>query len=177
MGGEVGVESRLGHGARFWFTLRCQRGVSSEPINAPQHAAIDSVEPLHGRILVVDDNAINCKVVAATLRRLGLEVEIATQGQEGVRIAMEMRGNIDLVLMDLQMPIVDGYAATQMIRSWEDDNAVQRLPIIALTADAFEEDRQRALAVGMDDFLTKPINMARLEEALRRWLPRKGSST
>jgi CheY-like chemotaxis protein len=77
----------------------------------------------------------------------------------------------DLILMDLQMPVMDGYDATEKIRQWETTNQRSHLPIIALTANAFEEDRQHCLAVGMDDFLTKPIALEALKLALARWLP------
>lgn len=77
----------------------------------------------------------------------------------------------DLVLMDLQMPVLDGYGATRYIRQWEADTGQPRVPIIALTADAFEEDRRRCLAVGMDDFLTKPIALEALKAAMTQWLP------
>ena len=79
----------------------------------------------------------------------------------------------DLVLMDLHMPELDGYGAAQQIRQWEADSSQVRLPIVALTADAFEEDRQRCLAVGMDDFVTKPISLPALTAALAKWLPMK----
>ncbi len=77
----------------------------------------------------------------------------------------------DLILMDLQMPVMDGYAATRAIRQWEQTLSGVHTPIIALTADAFEEDRQRCLAAGMNDFLTKPIALPALVAALEKWLP------
>jgi len=93
-----------------------------------------------------------------------------TDGQQGVD-AITAGDNPDLILMDIQMPVMDGYAATTHIRQWEASSGRARIPIIALTADAFEEDRQHCFAVGMDDFLTKPIALDALRAALNKWLP------
>jgi CheY-like chemotaxis protein/HPt (histidine-containing phosphotransfer) domain-containing protein len=95
---------------------------------------------------------------------------VAGNGQEAVN-AITGGAQVDLILMDVQMPVMDGYTATAWIRHREAELALPHLPIIALTADAFEEDRQRCLAAGMDDFLTKPVNVAKLSAALARWLP------
>jgi CheY-like chemotaxis protein len=124
---------------------------------------------------VVEDNLINCMVIESLLRSLGVTVSVVHDGQQGVAAITAHPDALakppQLVLMDLQMPVLDGYAATQQIRQWESTRQCQRLPIIALTADAFEEDRQRCLSAGMDDFLTKPIAMDALKRALAKWLP------
>ncbi|CAG0981450.1 partial CAI-1 autoinducer sensor kinase/phosphatase CqsS, partial [Rhodocyclaceae bacterium] len=122
-----------------------------------------------GRVLVVEDNRTNRKVVEAMLARHGATVLMAEDGQQGLA-AVTQGSPVDLVLMDLQMPVLDGYAATERIRDWERDNGRAAVPIVALTADAFEEDRRRCEAVGMDDFLTKPISAEALLAILRRWL-------
>jgi CheY-like chemotaxis protein len=122
-----------------------------------------------GCILVVEDNPINRKVIEALLRKLGLQTRSVENGQEALE-AITRGQRPDLVLMDIQMPVMDGFAATAEIRRWEQDTGQSRLPIVALTAGAFEEDRQRAFACGMDDFLTKPIAMGPLKVALSRWL-------
>jgi CheY-like chemotaxis protein len=114
-------------------------------------------------------------VIESLLRRLGLTVSVVHDGQQGIAAVTAHPDALakppQLVLMDLQMPVLDGYAATKHIRQWESTQQHPRLPIIALTADAFEEDRQRCLAAGMDDFLTKPIAIDALKSALAKWLP------
>jgi CheY-like chemotaxis protein len=122
-----------------------------------------------GRVLVAEDNPVNAVVIQALLGQLGVEVTHVADGQQALDAIMQGVQS-DLVLMDLHMPVLDGYGATQRIRQWETEHVRARLPIIALTADAFEEDHQRCLAVGMDDFLTKPIALSALKAALARHL-------
>ncbi len=174
MGGDVGAESEVGQGSRFWFSVRvglvaaglddaqAQRPIDGEAI------AAGAPSQMSGRVLVVEDNPTNRKVVEAMLGKLGLSVTLVEDGQQGVD-AITQGALPDLVLMDVQMPIMDGYAATEQIRKWEAQSG-RRLPIIALTAGAFEEDRQRCRAVGMDDFLAKPINIDELARMLSKWL-------
>jgi CheY-like chemotaxis protein len=119
---------------------------------------------------VVEDNAVNRLVIEGLLVQLGLQVHQAHDGQQALDLLQQGIDTPDLILMDLQMPVLDGYATTLALRQWEADTGRARVPIIALTADAFEEDRQRCLAVGMDDFLTKPIALAALQAALQAWL-------
>jgi CheY-like chemotaxis protein len=131
---------------------------------------VASQNGLIGRVLVADDNSVNRKVIEAMLKKLGLNVTSVNNGQLAVNFITE--GNRpDLVLMDLQMPVMDGHIATQIIRKWGIDNKQERIPIIALTADAFETVRQRCLEDGMDDFLTKPLEQQALKQTLSRWLP------
>ena len=132
---------------------------------------------LQGRVLVVDDNRVHRTIASTMLRGWGLEVSLAVDGQEAVSLITQGASSAlpDLVLMDLRMPVMDGYAATRRIREWESqagrntDSA--RLTIVALTADAFESDRQSCLAAGMDAFLSKPITKDVLRTTLGRWLP------
>ena len=122
------------------------------------------------RILLVEDNLVNQKVSLAILKKLGLKAEIAHNGEEAVKA---VTNNLyDLVLMDCQMPKMDGFEATQQIRQQEQQQqqGVNHTPIIALTAHALQGDRERCLAVGMDDYLTKPFKVDELQEILRRWL-------
>jgi CheY-like chemotaxis protein len=120
---------------------------------------------------VAEDNPINRLVIESLLTQLGLSVSLVEDGQQAV--AAICGGELaDLVLMDLQMPVMDGYAATENIRQWEATNKRTPLPIIAFTADAFEEDRQHCWAVGMNDFLTKPVSIDALRNALIRCLPK-----
>jgi CheY-like chemotaxis protein len=125
---------------------------------------------LRGRILLAEDNLINRELALRMLARLGLEqVVCAVDGDEALRRHLE--GGIDLVLMDCQMPGTDGYTATAGIRERERQAGCARLPIIALTANAMPEDRERCLVAGMDDHLAKPFDEAGLRSVLHRWLP------
>ncbi len=177
MGGEVGVESTAGKGSRFWFRLQAkpvtkdEESRSSERLTSSNAATTPSL--LDGRVLVVEDNAINCMVIESFLAKLGVCVIPAYNGQQALD-AITRGDRFDLILMDLHMPIMDGYIATEQIRQWEISNNQTRLPIIALTADAYEEDHQHCLTVGMDDFLTKPIALESLKSALSKWLPARG---
>ncbi len=116
---------------------------------------------------------MNCMVIESLLDKLGMTVVLVSDGQQALDVITGSGpdSHPDLILMDLQMPVMDGYTAAQHIRQWETEQHKARCPIIALTADAFEEDHQHCLAVGMDDFLTKPIALEVLQAALGRWLP------
>jgi CheY-like chemotaxis protein len=171
MGGSVGVDSVAGAGSRFWFRLRAQLA-NAERDTAARATAARSADtaPLQGRVLVVEDDAVNRHVIDALLHKLGLQVTLAHDGAQGLQ-AVTQGGAFDLVLMDLNMPVLDGYQVTEGIRQWEGGDARLHLPIVALTANAFEEDRQRCLVAGMDDFLTKPVSLGALRTALQKWLP------
>jgi CheY-like chemotaxis protein len=120
-------------------------------------------------VLVVEDNATNRKVIQALLGKLGVASRSVENGEEAVHaILTEVRP--DLVLMDVQMPVMDGWMATECVRAWEREHDLSRLPIVALSAGAFEEDRQHCIAVGMDDFLAKPVKLDELVAILHRWL-------
>jgi signal transduction histidine kinase/DNA-binding response OmpR family regulator len=185
MGGDAGVESERGQGSRFWFRIHVdavpadENSRYTERTRQAKSQAARAQAHLCGRVLVVEDNAVNRKVIHLLLTKYGLTVLSAEDGQQGVDlITRHPAPNLDLVLMDIQMPVLDGYQATQRIRQWEREQTPAQssgqdrphLPIIALTADAFESDRQQALAVGMDDFLTKPIMVDALESLLNKWL-------
>ncbi|MET0027428.1 MAG: response regulator [Candidatus Thiodiazotropha sp.] len=141
----------------------------------PDHPPAET--PVHrtrlvGRVLVVEDNPVNQAVVKKMLEKSGLSPVTANDGLE----AMEaLRGEqFDVVLMDCQMPRMDGYEATEAMREREKKQALQRTPIIAMTANAMTGDRERCLACGMDDYLSKPVKPAQLENMLRQWLPMEG---
>ncbi|HEX8964779.1 MAG TPA: ATP-binding protein [Rhodocyclaceae bacterium] len=174
MGGAVGVESRPDHGSRFWFRVRTKLcgaapGAQDRASGEAETRPIAAAGAPARHVLVVEDNLVNQKVVGAMLAKPGLDIDYVENG----RLAVERvcaGGRFDLVLMDCQMPVMDGYAATRAIRAWESDGGRPRTPIIALTAGAFDEDRDRCIAAGMDGFLTKPIHLAELHAVLARWL-------
>ena len=181
MGGGVGLESTEGKGSRFWFQIKVMVLASGQDTRVEERAVPDQISHpglaprLTGHILVVEDNTTNRTVIGAFLTKLGLSYTMAEDGQQGVEL-YKIDPDIDLVLMDIHMPVMDGYAATRQIRAWEQENGKPPLPVIALTADAFEEDRQHALQAGMDDFLTKPIVWEDLQAALMGRLPHQLST-
>jgi PAS domain S-box-containing protein len=172
MGGEVGVTTEPGLGSTFWFTARLGRGQGIQPAAAAS-AVADSGKVLRphfggARILLAEDNAINREVALALLGGLDLTVDTAENGCEAVA---KVRANAyDLVLMDVQMPEMDGLEATRLIRSMAGKEA---LPILAMTGAVFEEDRQACMEAGMNDFITKPINIKILLSTIARWLPKQ----
>jgi two-component system sensor histidine kinase/response regulator len=134
------------------------------------------------RVLLVEDNAVNQELARSQLESLGCQVRVATNGREALDAVTlnpldALREPYDLVLMDCQMPVMDGYAATAELRRWERQQGNARLPIVALTAHALEGDRERCLAHGMDDYLAKPFTRDELERMLARWLPQSVAPT
>jgi PAS domain S-box-containing protein len=179
MGGEAGVESELGHGSRFWFRIQAklvEAGQDSRQSERRQQPGTSSESQLIGRVLVAEDNLTNRKVAEALLNKIGLTATFAKDGQEALD-AITQGDTSDLILMDVHMPIMDGYIATEKIRQWETEQGKPRRPIIALTADAYEADHQHCLAAGMDEFLAKPIAIEKLRQVLSRWLPAVSSSS
>ena len=174
MGGEVGVDSETGQGARFWFRIWAEVIGADEECRDTVRAPVADVQSRAssrwpGQILLVDDNRVNLNVAQAMLRKLGVEVTAVSDGLEATQLATAA-ARPALVLMDVQMPVMDGLEATRQIRAWETANEQPRLPIVALTAGAFAEDYERCTAAGMDDFLAKPINHEQLQQMLGKWL-------
>jgi signal transduction histidine kinase/CheY-like chemotaxis protein len=165
MGGSLRAESALGAGSTFTFTL-CLPVDAQAQASPARHAPDDDDDLSGARVLVAEDNPVNQRVLRRLLERLGCEATITVNGAEAVAVARAH--DFDVVLMDCQMPELDGFEATEAIRRGDGPSA--RVPIIALTAGALEQDRTRCLAVGMNDFLTKPVERPALAQALRRAL-------
>jgi len=160
MGGSIDVESREGHGSTFTVELPLARGQAHEEAAAAAHAEDDG----DLRILAAEDNPTNRQVLAAVLNSLGIDVHIVPDGKEAVEAWRT--GAYDLILMDIQMPVMDGITAAATIRQAEQDGARRRTPIIALTANALTHQVEEYLAVGMDAHVAKPIEIAKLYDAI-----------
>jgi CheY-like chemotaxis protein len=166
MGGGIGLRSEEGQGSTFFFTVPLELANAdvtghhsgSEPSANQPPAAAQRL-----RILLAEDNAVNQKLAALLLRREGHDVTVVGDGNEAVRAVAQ--GSFDVVLMDLQMPEMDGFEATTAIRGAEQGTG-RHLRIVALTAHAMKDDRDKCMKAGMDDYLTKPIDPNRLRSAL-----------
>jgi len=159
MGGTIGVTSTPGVGSQFWFTLPYRPPASA----GAKQAAAGTAQ--RARILIAEDTPINQELMVTLLKKAGHEVELVTSGEAAV--AAVQRGRFDLVLMDLQLPRMDGFAATRAIRALEGD--IGRIPVIALTARASSKDVDDCLAAGMNDHLPKPIDALTLLSTVDRW--------
>jgi len=171
MGGEAGVDSTLGVGSTFWLTARLRRGEPA-PIDTetPPDQAIqaDAKRSCAGRrLLLVEDDPINREVTLGLIAGLNLSVDAAENGAEALEFVRLNR--YDLILMDVQMPVMDGLEATRQIRKLPQ---AAEVPVVALTANVFAEDREQCLEAGMSDFLVKPIEPERLMAVLQCWLAR-----
>ena len=167
MGGDITLESVPGQGSLFQVSLVLRRGGVRQAAPRPTAAAVAALPQFSGRVLLAEDNDVNKAIVLAWLQRLGLTVRHARNGREAVGMAEAER--FDLILMDCQMPELDGFAATREIRRREAESG-GHVPIVALTAHAIDGDRESCLAAGMDDYLTKPFKGPQLVEVIERHL-------
>ena len=188
MGGTIGVTSREHHGSTFWFDVVLEKQVQAPATSDPVPSALSrSLGDKPIRILLAEDNFINQTVALHILKNLGCQVVAVENGRQALDEIQT--GEFDLILMDLQMPDMDGLEATQAIREWESRRKSadggkttagkppqRRIPIIALTAHALIDDRQKCLEAGMDDFLAKPVVPAILAATLNQWLADRADS-
>lgn len=171
LGGMIDAESTPHKGSRFWFTLTLKE--TEPPIHKEKtHRITESESEIRKKsnvhILLAEDNIINQKVAMRILEKLGFHADVVTNGLNAVNAIKTSQ--YDLILMDCQMPTMDGYAATQQIRKMEEQQHSHHIPIVAMTAYALKEDRDKCIESGMDDYIAKPIDTNVLESVLKHWL-------
>jgi PAS domain S-box-containing protein len=166
MDGQLQVRSELGVGSEFWFEVDLPLASASPTVAPASHSA--SSAPLAGHVLLVEDNPVNERIAVAMLKKLSLQVSVAHDGGEALRFLAQRP--VDLVLMDCQMPEVDGFEATRRLRAGEAGEAARALPVVALTANAMADDVRQCLEAGMNAHLSKPFTLQVMREAVQAWL-------
>jgi CheY-like chemotaxis protein len=174
MGGTIGASSEPGRGSTFWVELSLPEVVRTQTVPAARgervvHLDERRSDPNAALVLVVEDSPVNRLVAVHVLERLGFRAHVVNDGREALQALSTQR--YDAVLMDCQMPDIDGYEATAEIRLREGEG--RHLPIIAMTANSMAEDRERCLDAGMDDYIAKPVRSQTLSEVLSRWIGRE----
>ena len=173
MGGEIWIESELGKGSRFIFTLKTKEVQMSEPADNAQNDAQEQNYDFSGKtILIAEDIEINREIMTAVLEETGVSIDYAETGTQAVSMFKADHGKYAAILMDINMPELDGYEATQQIRAL-DIGAAAEIPIIAMTANVFKEDIDKCLASGMNDHTGKPIDAGELFEKLKKYIAKE----
>ncbi|MGL1934548.1 MAG: ATP-binding protein [Fibrobacterales bacterium] len=173
MGGTIGINSTLGEGAEFWFTLKLKKAeVNSKDTSTQANTSLplsnSTIDFSNKAVLLAEDNLINQQLAIGLLAKTGVKLDMVENGKLAVSAIESSR--YDLILMDVQMPEMDGIEATQLIRHYERQAQRPKTPIIAMTANAMQGDREKCIEAGMDDYLTKPIQPSALYEALNKWI-------
>jgi CheY-like chemotaxis protein len=170
MNGAIWIESELGKGASFFFTVKLKGGGEHiEAADSPQDEPAMAVAFPGRRLLLAEDVEINREIVLELLKPLQVEIDCAVNGKEAVQKFTDQGGRYDLVFMDVQMPEMDGFEATRLIRALALPNA-KKVPIIAMTANVFREDIEKCLEAGMNDHVGKPLNMVDVMKKLTFYL-------
>lgn len=169
MKGRIGVDSRPGEGSCFWIELPYVKHVTNKQTDQLQgQMNVHSGSENKSKILLVEDNQVNCEVAVDMLEAMGVSVDVANNGQQA--FALNEKNQYALILMDCEMPVMDGYEATKKIRKYENELQRSPTPIIALTAHAIAGAKEKCIDCGMDDFLSKPFSMSNLHTILNKWL-------
>jgi two-component system, sensor histidine kinase len=169
MGGDISVESMVGRGSTFRAEFPAPTVESTEIVKlAP---AVSAAHTFDAHVLLAEDNQVNRLLAETILTKLGCKTRVAANGTSALALFKE--GGFDIVLMDCHMPEVDGYQATAAIRALEAQEGSARMPIIAVTANVMEGERERCIAAGMDDYVSKPFRMADIDAVLEKWVGTK----
>jgi CheY-like chemotaxis protein len=169
MQGKIWIESELGKGSKFIFTVKAQKGADKAAAVSPDKSNQTNFDFREYTILVAEDMEFNRAILAKYLEKTGISVDFAENGKAAVSLFQEAPDRYSLILMDVHMPEMDGYEATRAIRAFEKDRE-KGVPIVAMTANVFQEDIEKCLAAGMNDHIGKPIFPKDIYEKLKKHL-------